>query len=204
MTAEAGRAALTMEGDLAVFRSITLGVHAFTVVKHKQASLSVVVLPHAMADRVWVQTLGGVERVLVSETASSPAHFVLSEGATLHLARQRAVPLACSRKAWITPFGQTGPADRGSTESGVERRRARVEQTVPKVATEHAAPDRSASDYFVGVTAVWRARGGLLCLAMSWELRNVRRCDSAHAYHHPRPRSAHRCSPAKVPMPSSC
>ena len=92
---------------------------------HGSYPLSVVVLPYAMADRVWVQTLGGVERVLVSETASSPAHFVLSEGATLHLARQRAVPLACFSKGvdhsvWA-PWYPDWPG--GQRQHG-ERRRA--------------------------------------------------------------------------------
>lgn len=85
MKPEPGKASVTTLGNHAVFRDVVAGTQPFVVIEAGGAKLSVVVLPWSMADCFWLQTLGGVERLMVAESATAPDILLLSDNHTLHL-----------------------------------------------------------------------------------------------------------------------
>lgn len=84
VTVVPGKATVSTEGDLTVFRNISAGTTTFATVDGQASSLSIVLLPAAMADSVWLQTLDGVERLFVSDSTAIPEVLVMAEDKTLH------------------------------------------------------------------------------------------------------------------------
>eukprot|EP01043_Picozoa_sp_COSAG02_P033225 COSAG02_NODE_2259_length_9330_cov_25.813455_7_plen_586_part_00 len=84
VTVVSSKATVSIEGDLTVVRNISAGTTPFGTTKGGQATLSIVLLPAAMADSIWLQTLDAVERLFISDTTTSPEVLVMAEDKTLH------------------------------------------------------------------------------------------------------------------------
>jgi len=84
LVAGPGKATLAHEGASTIFRNVSLGTAAFTVVKNGMETLSVVVLPSWMGDSAYIQMLGGVDRLLISGESGS-ANILISQHSTLYM-----------------------------------------------------------------------------------------------------------------------
>ena len=84
VTAELGKATVSKEGEISVFREITAGTSAFASATSGAATVRIVLLPAAMADSVWLQTLAGTERLFVTDSTTTPDVLVMSDDETLH------------------------------------------------------------------------------------------------------------------------
>lgn len=120
VTAEAGKATVTTEGGLSVFRHISAGTAAFASIHSADGSLalSIVLLPWQMADSLWLQTLDGAERLFLTDSAgSSPDVLVMADNQTLHF-RTSMLLASSSSQQQLRMFPAVGGL-RGSDGSAV-------------------------------------------------------------------------------------
>lgn len=101
VTAVPGKATVSTEGDLTVFRNVSAGTAAFASTKAGAGTLTIVLLPAAMADSVWLQTLDGVQRLFISDNTTSPEVLVMAEGTTLHF--RTGMLSDSAQKLWVFP-----------------------------------------------------------------------------------------------------